>query len=932
MATLEEFAGVSKEETKKSGGMTLEEFAGAPTQVPPQPATNTQPQLKTGYGDILTEAAQRTAASVASTPQFLETLINPNKSVFTDPIIPQSYREFFGLGDTGVASDVVGRTLEKIPANVVTGATVGGVVGGPVGATVGAVSAIPTSLMEAMGGEMTVGITGDEEDRWKGELGGAAASILTGGLIEGGTRAVINKAKGLKKSALESDYSALLSKDQTLRSIVESSGTTPLTRQIEDLSASLKEIDPSLETMPSMLLRQNAALEKAMKTLAADDPALIQLQREALTDTVGKIKQHIMTNANITDKNAALLALENRASEVVKQTRLNALASEKELGETYKMKQEAIDGRLVALYDDISKASDSDVMGEKITNAYNTAIKAKIDSAQELYTPVIKAGNEAGDVPVDSVKTLYQTLSGLTDDQFKGLPEPLRIAINKFKSVIREDSNIAYGFTKEVMKVNGREVPKIVPKTVKTEEFQPVSFEALHNLRKELNFSISRQENPTVKNFLTTAKKTVDEQINNFPSKQVVDDYWAVNDNYATVVGRGIRDLKTTETMNSNVWNAAALNITRNIQNAREFLTHTEKDGVDILTQAIKTRLYKNSVDDATGQIDFGKFRTQVRQMQEVLKLDELSGLRKNLVEDGVGFILKSKDEMKALEQAQINATKQKANTVFERIYGSESGGGGVDRYVDSFLSTPAVREEFFTNLDKMGGADANMVVQALRARLIDDAVNKGAKFPSYAESTPVANAYKKLFSPDEINILERSTQTLAKVKESEAIFSKLDPTINTVKKDPWLEPYGISRTSFISAVKDRIMSVTQKIAYIGSTIEKNKAAADAAVKNKAVLVDADKLYAIAKELETTGDLQNKSLDAYKQLIAKYAKDEMVKGSVGMGKIVGTRSASGAGGITLPYETEQNKQAAMTRGQALQEQTDTIQRRGLFSQ
>ena len=638
-----------------------------------------------------------------------------------------------------------------------------------------------------MGGQIGQQLGGDVGGLTGALVGGAVAPSITAPISSGVVDATVSATKGAKKAVTgiksgdASKYSSKVAQNLLKDIAVESKGAD----NIENI---VKEFDKisnivGAENYPLIVaLSDNQTLMAAFqKTLRGASGAKLRAQ---LDDELVRLKD----------------TLENKSEELFGSRNLDLVNTEVNLdikNAAAKADEQVvkIEERLAGLGDRFKEAKDADV-GSKIQNLINLKATKVRESLSPKYEEVISAAVDAGaTLPPKGTEAIYKFVvqNNLRDIFGKTTAVDKQImSLLKPKKVVKEPSPII---------IPGQPPAKAVETTV----YPEITFNNVDSLKRRINeLQRNNKNNSDVMRKLNQLEEVVDAQRELIPGG-FSDQLRAVDKLFYERMGipfdnKSIKDLNT----KGYVEQVAPVLLTKPSA-TRQFLETVGPEGQNVVKTTVMSKLYETSVKP-DGTIDQKALERNIKKYSEVIS--QVDGFQDELTDIAArnGFDVVSYKA--AIDQRNLAQTDLKAAELLK----SRPNLAISFKNAATNLDDPAALGKFREQQRLLDADTQKLMDNRLRREVISQALNKG-------------NALEYLTDPNnraaltEIMGGKYTNQLQAMAKLSDAI-KRADPENTTVfnvegKFDPLFRKLGVSSEQTFSVVRDRIMSIEQKMAVL---------------------------------------------------------------------------------------------------------------------
>lgn len=640
----------------------------------------------------------------------------------------------------------------------------------------------------------------------------------------------IKQARKLSAEDFEMSYAGRTA-NNLLKSVAEETGVENIDKIVKDFDG-IKEV-VGVENFPLITtLSENSALRSKFNEVARRSPELRAKVRSEMEGLV--------------------TAIENKSDELFGGRDLSIVGTEvneRLVKEAAKATQTAYDleSKLAELGARVEPTS-KEALGNQIRGLVNSKATAVRQSLRPEYQKVIGDATKANArLPAEGTEAIY-------------------------KFVVANNMRDIFGKTSEIdKKIMGILKPKTVTKTapvdplgirraateVTEKVYRPISFENVDSLKQEIN-RLQR----TTKDAKTLMKLNQLEDVVNTQRQKIPGDFnerlKAVDALYYERMGIPF-DNNTIKDLNAKKYaEQVAPVLLNNTSSAKQFISTIGPDAYPVLRNTIMSKLYEVAIKP-DGTINQAVLDTNIKKYAEVIDLvpdlrttlDDISATNSSELRAYKAAVDQVKDTQDAMKTAQILADNPNLEITFNNVAKS--------------LDKPAEYQKWVKQVQMLDPASKELLTNRLRREVIAQA------------TTAQGGAIKYLTDPNNRPVLTRimgnqymeDLQAMAKL--SDAINKTDVDRINVFPQkgelDEMKQRFGVAAPQVFSVVRDRIMSVTQKVMVLLS--KSNSARMEAATDRKLMelFLDPEGLSKLAK-VARKAEKSNYSVD-----IAKHAND-----------------------------------------------------------
>jgi hypothetical protein len=645
-----------------------------------------------------------------------------------------------------------------------------------------------------------------------GFLYGAGRLPMAAG-IEAGQAALKTKADLAGTAEKAENYVA----NSQVKAILDSAvSVQPNMKSVVDNSVELEKSIPNLKLAPGVVLADNPIINKNLTYLNQKFPEF-------------RAKFDAMQTASVAARDKLRLDLFGERGEGVnKNLRLR-------LAEETGIKVQAAEKRIQAIDTQLSKATarlqtsqDSTDVGVAVRNMMKAKEAAVRSSLQPQYDYLLKSAEASGvRLGADSAERLHSTIRQLkADDVFANHPT-LAAKAERIWGPVRPSTARAGG------RVQLRSGPRLPDKPV----FNTISVKDMDSFKRSLNKAIRETDDLSETRKLYALKDAfkaeVDQLPDNFGAK-----YSALDMDYYKQLGvplssAGIRSL------DSGRFETSVATALAKPEQAREFLNFVGESGVPVVRNAVLIQMTgKNSgVLDAEGNLSPRKLEQFLRVNERLV--DTVPNLRAE-INDTRNFIETLTTQRADIDAAFSAKSRQMSDGFYQAMESNSLSG-----VVSSMLKSPQKSDFYFRDVDKFDPDTAKMLTQGVRAELLQKGIDSDITMNDFVAKNK--NVYDQWFGPayaKDLKVLADASSILGNYSYKNMSFNQ-----NMREVDGIAKLTGINAASWVSVLRDRIMSVPHQIMTLGSRMQVAKAAAkrDGALMD--IMLDPKKLATLTKSL-----------------------------------------------------------------------------------
>ena len=595
----------------------------------------------------------------------------------------------------------------------------------------------------------------------------------------------------------------------------------------------------------SAILANNPVIDEQIRKLAGQNPEF-KAQYGAQYDTA---KAALVQNQN--------LLFGDPSKAVIK-------AAGPDLSNLQVRRVKSLDEQIADAYK--NQSIDPNVFGKRVTDLIEKKEKAAYAEVKPLYAEafdIAKAKNM--ELPAASVDDIYNSVVASKDADVFRTFKPIFSKVERlFKPTVVEPSAI--------LTAEGK------PMTPRGVEFSPATIEDLDSLKREINSSLRKTDEPSEIRLLTDLKQRVAGHIDSL-DPDFVAAYRNADKAYLTKVGLPFDTATLTAIGRKKFAEQVAPALIGNKSNVSEFLNVTGDQGVNLVRSAFldafSTAALKNDVLDPKAAAKW---------------------LKKN--EGGVSLVPGLRDELQAAttDVQRLLTERTRLNADFQRVAGdqilSKEGVKSPQELVNKMYGDVNFTNKF---MSKSGyGADKDSV-NAVRSFMLDDIVNASDPIAMLSDRNRAA-VFNRVFGP-----------TYAQKVADFAVASgrmKVDPTkvafrTETVPKTGIEEITGSSPQQIISRFMNPVSGPLYAATSTASKFWARQASANTTAKMMALLSDPSEAVKFMSLLEKSKkSLSPENLEELARIGAKHGIN-WVKDAV---SDITTGAARGAAQQTQPEE------------------------------
>jgi len=641
-------------------------------------------------------------------------------------------------------------------------------------------------------------------------VAGSGSGMLAQGAMRGVNRGV-NALQQNKKIIEQVDGAAELMANSQVKSAVRSAiKAQPDIDSAINAARVLEDKVPGLVLPSAVVLKNNPVLAKNLESLAMVSPGLRAKLTESLRDLDNAVTKRKTALFGDTSPSKAEQALSSRAAQV--DINISNILR----------RVRGIDANIQKTIEPLRSTETADTIGARVRGLIEAKEKALSSAASQKYNHVIDKYSQQGlRFPAQSVANIYKTATSM---RYKNLFADHPRVVNLISSMYKPKK------------------PKQPPK------IRSLSLEQLDSLKRAINEGIRNESSGGKRAELNRLKDVLKAEIDKMGS--FGQEYQGVDNWYREQVGiplnqAGIRELsaaKFAEVVGTRL---------KRPETAREFLSFAGKDGVNVLKDSIILRLGDSVINKVDDTLDVNKFISFARANQQVIDL--VPGLREQLRD--IGGTLQVLEDTKSRLDTQYTAhAKRLTDNVFSTVYNK-----GLNSTIFSILNSPSKSADLFRSVSNYTADTAAIAKQGVRVGLLDAAMRSSSPMQFMEKN---ANVYRQWFGDRYLN----NIKSLGEVIEMAA---KLDlekiPYAHTVKDQDIVQEYtGNTIPNITAQIRNRIISLPQKLAILGSRFfnKKTTESRDAAM---------EELFLDTRKLQTIADLA-KAKRENKITVAKFTE------------------------------------------------------------
>lgn len=492
--------------------------------------------------------------------------------------------------------------------------------------------------------------------------------------------------------------------------------------------------------------------------------------------------------------------------------------------------------------------TDNTIVDISNVSARVQSIDNQINKITEGLTPT-RSPEQAGEAIANLVKARISAITEEMSPKYTELMQEARAANIKMPS---EGTQSIYKFViqNRIRDIFGKGTPVdndimkyFAPN--KKGVFKEVSFDRIDSLKKEINRLQRGRLAPEESRKLMQLEEVVNEARQGIPDNfntRLID----LDREYYLRLGvpfgeQGIKDIDAKKYAEQ-----IAPILTNNASAMRQFLRAVGSDGHGVATDAVISKVYQQFVKD--GVLNTAGLRNYIKNNKAML--EQVPGLLDRLN--------KASSDVSSLQLAKQRINKQaaEAEKIIANNFLSKLGQGEAANYAEMasrVMNDPTYLGKIFGDLRMASPATSKAAKNALRREVLEVAMNSTEGATNYLTNPKRAQQVDALFGTQ----YRGTVMDIAKMQDAlqRADVGKITDALNKSALEKTIA--GLTPSTTISVLRDRITSFAQKIAILGSravTARMEKADKEAMID---LLVDPKGLEKLANKKKAFPDLQN---------------------------------------------------------------------------
>lgn len=638
----------------------------------------------------------------------------------------------------------------------------------------------------------------------------------------------IKQARKLSAEDFEMSYAGRTARN-LLKSVAEEAGAENIEQIVKDFDG-IKDI-VGVEQYPLIVaLSENSALRSKFNEVARRSPELR-----------AKVRSEMET---------LVTAIENKSDELFGGRNLSIVGTQVDenlVKEAAKATQTVydLDNKLAKTAARIEPTS-KEALGTQIRNLIDAKSTAVRKSLGPEYQKVINEATQAGAVlPADGTEAIY-------------------------KFVVANNMRDIFGKTSEIdKKIMGYLKPKTVTKTtppdplairrtaqeVTEQVYRPISFENVDSLKSEINRLQRTTKDATAQMKLRQLEDIVNQQRQKIPG-----DFnarlQAVDKLYYERMGipfdnNTIKDLSAKKYAEQ-----VAPVLLRNPSAAKQFISTIGPESYPVLRNTVMSKLYESAVDP-TGRIKPGVLEANIKKYEEVIDL--VPDLRQTLDDISAS----NSSELRAYNAAvnQVNETEQAVKAA--KVLAENPNLEITFKNVAGNLGNPKEYQKFLKQLQMLDPKSKELITNRMRREVIAQAVQKDGGAVKYLTDPNNATVLNAVMG----NQYMKDLKAMAKLSDalSKTDVDKINVFPQKGELDEMKQRFGVTAPQTFSVLRDRIMSVTQKVMVLASKSNSSRMEAATDRKLMELFLDPEGLNKLAN-IARKAEKQNYNVDVAKHM------------------------------------------------------------------
>lgn len=589
----------------------------------------------------------------------------------------------------------------------------------------------------------------------------------------------------------------------------------------------LQDKVPGLVVPPAAALASNPIVIKNMDRLLRTKPEFLADMRKSVTDAATAIQKRKEQKFG-------------PAGEVLDLKLKRAIANDSgvRLNNANK-KIAAIDKQIDTRARQLESKNDPFAVGESVRNLMKAQEEAVRQKLGPRYEQILRRAEADGvELPTSSVRNIYNAVRVQKLEDLFGVEPALskNIRNNWFpKEEVFESPVLLAGGVKQK--------PKVI------ETFRPASVRDLDSLKRNLNSAIRKTKDADSKTKLYGLKTQLQKEIDTLP-ESFSKAYRDVDRQFYKELGipkdkEGLKQLDAARfATNAGTWLAKP-------EQARDFLSFVGDAGVPVVRDAVLLKMENAKVFE-NGVFDGKKFDSFLRQNERLI--NTVPNLRRELESQGSG-ILDMLDLRARLDNDFNIKSRELAAGFIQGIQNQR-----FSKVIDEILEKPKVSFKYLDDVKNFSPETSKMLKQGVRAGLLEKAVESNKTMLEFIADN--ANTFNQWFGPryiQDVKDLSEASDLLNRIN-LEARFA-----IDMKNEDAMKAATRMSAPEWVSLIRDRITSLTTKVAIASSKITTRQAEAKRDSSLMQMLLNPEKLAQVKKAAEAS--------KAKKQLNVKESRD-----------------------------------------------------------
>ena len=306
--------------------------------------------------------------------------------------------------------------------------------------------------------------------------------------------------------------------------------------------------------------------------------------------------------------------------------------------------------------------------------------------------------------------------------------------------------------------------------------------------------------------------------------------------------------------------------------------------GTELAKKAILADVYDKAWDANKGQTNPATIKKYLFKNRELV--NKFPTVKKELedIANGVTTVLEKRAE---LDNAAKQYNQKFANGYFSAVQG---GNANIEKVANNMLGS---QSKFYTDKiiselnERLPGdvAGQNAVKYALREQFMQNAVNNPGGVYDFIKNKE--EAFTAVFGTKQYEEMKKLGQFFDKSNQIEKILNRTKGV--KVETDPFEQATGVSFTYVLSQYRDRISSVPQKVARIGSKSFQARSAQNTAQAITDMLTDPESIKKmndiLAKQIDNKMPIDSFVKESWK-IFAKHWTNSIRQGSVEAARLV----------------------------------------------